>query len=63
MSNIKTPPLKTSSIKPVVGAGYGWVVWGCAAAGVGIGVAYIRYFDRRLRTGKGSMPEIIRIIE
>ena len=54
-----------------VGGGY-WIagtmdnsplVWGGATVGIVAGAAYVRYFDRRLRTGKGSMPEIIRIIE
>jgi MFS family permease len=31
MSKITFLSTVTSSVKPVVGAGYGWVVWGCAA--------------------------------
>ena len=53
-----------------VGAGY-WIagtmdsplVWAGALTGIVVGVAYIRYFDCRLHAGKGSIPEIIRIIE
>ncbi len=53
-----------------VGVGY-WIagtmdsllVWAGALTGIVAGVAYIRYFDRQLHAGKGSIPEIIRIIE
>lgn len=53
-----------------VGAGY-WLsqditsqaVWIGGFLGAALGIAYIRYFDRKLHNGKGSMPEIIRIIE
>ena len=53
-----------------IGVGYwvaqditGWPVWGGALLGAALGIGYIRYFDRKLHNGKGSMSEIIRIIE
>ena len=59
-------------ITTILGAGFGywiaaginqWAIWIGALAGAVAGVMYIRYFDRQLHKGKGSMPEIIRIIE
>lgn len=34
-----------------------------AAVGAAGGIVYVLYFDRRLRGGRGSMPEIVRIID